>query len=440
LAIDAGANANPAASRILLQTLVFPPDGVSTADILGRLMRELQRLGHAVTVVTTTPHYNLDPAARAAQPLRGGNPLWRRSDYEGIDVFHVRVPAERRGFAGRSLGHLWFHAVTLVLSLRLRRRFDLLLVVSPPPSAGFVGALTAAVLRIPFLYNVQEMFPDALEHLGVIRARGMVVRLLAWGERFAYARASMIIAVSSNFVARLQQRGVAHDRLRVIANFADVERVRPLPRDDIAFARDLGIAATFNVLYAGNLGLAQDWETVLEAADRLRDRLDVRFVLIGGGVEAARIRALIAQRSLDNVLLLPYQAAGQVAAIYACSDLALVPMRPQLDFDTLPSKIYSIMASGRAALVCADPESEVAQLVERAGCGIVVPQSEGAAALANAIESAMTDRPALAAMGARGREYVARAFSPGAIAAEYHTVIQEVAHRSAHGRRERVSA
>lgn len=413
-------------ARVLIQTLVFPPDGVSTADILGQLARELTRLGHQLTVVTTTPHYNEDASARAGQPLRRrAAGLFRQSDFHGVPVYHIPAGSGRQNPISRLLDYIRFHVGAFTLAAALRRRFDVILVVSPPPTAGFAAAATAALLRVPYVYNVQEVFPDALEHLGLLRQGGWTARVIAWAERIAYRRAASVVAVSDDFTRRLGERG-AGERLRVIPNFAAVERLGPLPRETSTFAREHGLDDSFTVTYAGNLGLSQDWDAVLEAADQLVELTDLRFVIIGGGVESDRLRRRIGERSANNVLLIPYQPADRIAAIYAASDMCLVPMHEHLDFDTLPSKIYSIMASARAALVYGHPDSATGRLVRTVGCGFVVART-GGSALAAAIRSARSDRAELARMGQRGREYVLQHHTAQLVGRQYDELLRRVA-------------
>jgi colanic acid biosynthesis glycosyl transferase WcaI len=259
----------------------------------------------------------------------------------------------------------------------------------------------------------------------MVRPGGAGARIIARAERVDTRRAAAVIAVSDDFVDRLIERGVG-ERLHVVPNFADVERISPRPRADSPFAREHGLDGMFTVTYAGNLGRSQDWDALIDAAADLADDPAVRFVLIGGGVEAERLKRLVQERAAVNVVMLPYQPTERIAEIYGGSDLCIVPMREHLDFDTLPSKIYSIMASARPALVYADPNSAVARLVQDVNCGIVVPRSDGRA-LALAIRNAMMDRAELARMGERGRHYVVQHHTSGLVARRYDELLRMAA-------------
>ena len=268
-------------ARILLHTLVFAPDGVSTAYLMTDLARQLQRRGHQVTVLTTTPHYNVLPDALAAQPMRrrwGG--LLAESTVEGVRVLHVRMAPKGSKIWRRALDFIWFHVASVAASVRTVGAYDIVLAPSPPLTIGVVAWLQGVLRGVPAVYNVQEIYPDFAVNQGMLR-RPAVIRLWRWLERFVYARSAAVVPISEWFARTIRTRGVPEEKLVVIPNFVDTELYRPLPRDN-AFAREHGLVDRFTVLYGGNIGLSQDWESFLHAAERLRDH-PIDFVVVGGG-------------------------------------------------------------------------------------------------------------------------------------------------------------
>lgn len=411
-------------SRILLLTLVFSPDGVSTAQLMSELASDLRARGHELTVLTATPHYNVESEARASQPLRplfGG--LVYESEYHGIPVYHARVPSKSGRLGGRVGGYAVFHAISTVAGLVLGKRFDVILAPSPPLTIGLSATLLSRWWRIPFIFNVQEIYPDIAVHLGLLRNRS-VIRAMEFVERLVYERASAVVVISDWFRRILRAKGVPDHKLRVIPNFVDVDFMQPQPRDN-DFARHHGLHDRFVVLYAGNIGLTQGFETILESARALRDLQDVCFVIIGDGVRQAWLRSEITALGLRNVLLLNYQPRSLVPQIYATSDLCLVPLKRGAAWGTFPSKIYTIMAAGRPALVVADADSEAAWLVAEAECGFLVPP-ENPAALAETIRNAYRDRHGLPGLGDNGRRYVVAHHSRETVARQYDQLIQSV--------------
>ena len=411
-------------ARILLYTLVFSPDGVSTAQLLTELAAELQALGHDVTVLTTTPHFNVDVEARARQPLtRRWGALLQESRCGGIPVYHVRMRDKGTRVLGRLVDHAGFHAVSVFAGAVLGKGFDLVLAPSPPLTIGVGAWLIGLIRRAPFVYNVQEIYPDVAIRLGVLR-NGFLIRLSRWLERFTYRRARRVVVISERFRRDLLAKGVPDEKLVVIPNFVDADFVQPLPRHN-RFSSSHGLDERFVVLYAGNLGLTQGFETVLTAASSLAARREILFLLIGDGARRAWLEGEIAARGLTNVKLLPYQARSAVPEMYAASDVCLVPLKGGTARDTFPSKIYTIMAAARPAIACADEDSELAWVVREARSGIAVPPDD-ARALSEAISGALDGRRELAAMGSRGREYVASNYSRVSVAAKYDALIREV--------------
>lgn len=411
-------------ARILLLTLVFAPDGVSTSVLLTELALELQRRGHQVEVLTTTPHYNVDAEARARQPLtvrwRG---LLAASCLAGIPVWHVAIPAKGNRVGARLLDYLRFHAVSLLAGMSVIERPDVILAPSPPLTIGIVAWLLGLLRRAPFVYNVQEIYPDVAVSLGVLKNRA-AIRSFEGLERFIYRRARRVTVISEWFRRRLLDKGVAAAKLQVIPNFVDTEFIQPGDRCN-PFAQEHALEDKFVVQYAGNLGLTQGLETILAAARLLQDLPAVRFLIVGDGARRPWLEAQLAQQPSANVLLLPYQPRSRVPQIYAASDLCLVPLKRGTAQETFPSKIYTIMAAGRPVIASADPDSELAWVVEEAGCGWATPPDD-AQALAETIRTAYHQRNSLSSMGRRGREYVVKHHSLAAVAAQYDALICEL--------------
>jgi len=408
--------------RILLLTLVFSPDSVSTSVLMTELALELKKLGHDLTVLTTTPHYNVEPEARQRQPLRrrwGG--LLYESDCQGIPVYHASIPVKGSRVGARLLDYLRFHALSSLAGLTLTGPYDLILAPSPPLTIGLSAWLLGLVRRVPFIYNVQEIYPDVAVSLGVLQNKPMI-RLLEGLERFIYSRAGHISVISEWFRRRLLAKGVAEAKLTVIPNFVDTDFMRPSPRHN-PFRLKHRLTDKFVVLYAGNIGLTQGFETIIAAARQLTDLPEVQFVIVGDGTRRAWLEETLARQPLPNVTLLPYQPRSAVPDIYASSDVCLVPLKKGTAQETFPSKIYTIMAAGRPVIASADADSELVWVVEAAGCGWAVPPDE-ATALAQAVGQAYRQRDHLTAKGQAGRGYVVAHHSRRAVAQQYDTLLR----------------
>ncbi len=404
-------------AHVCFLTLVFAPDGVSTSILMSELALELQAQGHQVSVLTTTPHYNVDAEARGRQPLRrrwGG--LLYESRYHGIPVYHAAIPQKGERVGARLLDYLRFHLISTLAGLFLLRRVDVLFVPSPPLTIGLSGWILRLFKRAPFVYNVQEIYPDVAVSLGLLKNR-RAIRLLERLEAFIYRRASLITVISERFRQRLLAKGVPERKLAVIPNFVDTDFIRPGERQN-GFSAAHDLDGRFVVLYAGNIGLTQGFETILAAAGRLEDRPDIHFLIVGDGTRRGWLEEQLAARRPQNVTLLPYQKRSLVPELYAASDLCLVPLKKGTAQETFPSKIYTIMAAARPVIASADPDSELEDVVRTAGCGWAV-EPDNPTALAEAIASAAADRAAARARGQSGYRYVIETHSRPAVTAQY---------------------
>jgi colanic acid biosynthesis glycosyl transferase WcaI len=408
-------------ARILLHSLVFAPDGVSTAYLMTDLARGLRRLGHDVTVLTTTPHYNIDPEAIGRQPMtRDGGYL--RSTCDGIPVWHVPMPMKGEKVSGRMLDYLRFHAKSLLAPRRMLGEYDVVIAPSPPLTIGVVAWMLAARCGGRAVYNVQEIYPDFAINNGLVRGRAFIA-VLRWIERFVYSRSAAIVPISEWFSRTIAPRGIEPGKLHVIPNFVDTELYRPGPRVN-AFSAEHGLADDFVVLYGGNIGLSQDWDSWLYAAAALAD-LPIKLVAVGDGVRGDWLKAEVARRKLRNTLVLGYQPRERMPMINASSDIGTIPMKATTTRDTFPSKVYTILACAKPVIVSADADSELAWIIDQARCGRVVPP-DSPEAYARAVREAYEGRAELPAEGARGRAFVEREYSKEAVAAKYDRLVRDL--------------
>ena len=199
--------------RILLHTLVFPPDGVSTSILLSELTQDLQSKGHQITVLTTRPHYNRDLDAEAKQSLRprfGG--LYYVSNHHGMRVIHTWMPRKGQGVSGRLRDYLIFHILSLVLGILLIGRQDVVIVPSPPLSIGVIGWLLATFKGGKFIYNIQELYPALAVQLGLTTTNTPTYKLMAWLERFVYHLAPRRSPSSVNRFVSMSLRSASLNR------------------------------------------------------------------------------------------------------------------------------------------------------------------------------------------------------------------------------------
>lgn len=401
--------------RILVLHQHYWPEIAATAQVLTDLCEDLASFGHDVTVVCGQPSYRtLTNERQTACEVRNGVTIRRVWSY---------TPVQRT--IPRRLMHYGSYFASSLVHLLSSERPDVCFVMSTPPLLLGVSGTLARLLRgVPFVYSVQDLYPDVAVHLAVIEANGLAARTIELAARTFYGAASALVTLSSGMASRLSEKGLPRDRIHVIPNWADTSSIRPEARDN-SFAREHGLCDRFVVQYSGNLGLSQGLGSILAAADLLRE-LPVTFVMIGDGNARAALVAEIAERALPNVLLLPPQPRERLSLLLGACDVGLVTMKRGVGNDLVPSKLYGIMAAGRPVLAAVEHGSEVARVVEADRCGwVVAPEtpSELAEQIRAAYAMPVGEREAL---GRNARAACVELYTRKSLTRQYERVLLEV--------------
>ncbi len=405
--------------KILVVSLYYDPDQCqSNGPIIRALCNDWAAAGHEVTVLASFPHYSCE----AVWPEYRGR--WFQHDRVGqVNVIrsYIYVPLQRSSI-GRILNYLSFNISSTLAGLFSGKQ-DVIFVMSPPLTIGLTAFVLGLLKRIPYCYNLQDIWPEVAVKLGMLRGR----RLIAFFERlekFIYRHSRKIFVISDEFKTNLLNKGVPSEKIEVIPNFVDTNFIKPMEKTN-AFARAHGLAEKFVALYAGNVGLSQGLEVILDAAEQLQARQDILFLIVGHGSCREALIADAAQRRLQNVKFLPLQPESDVPAVYAACDVALIPLRRGITENSVPCKTYSIMAAARPYIAGVDAGSTVTKLTESVGCGICIAPENGAA-LAEAVLHLETDTTARQTMGKAGRNYVELHFAREAVTGRYRTALEHL--------------
>nr|WP_249419946.1 glycosyltransferase family 4 protein [Rhabdothermincola salaria] len=395
-----------------------------------RIAHELVERGHHLHVVTSLPWYQ----RHAIEPGWEGR-LVRNEDTGWGRVSRVHpFPTDKRNIPARALAFGGFTALATVVG-GLSRRPDAVLSMSPPLTLGPAGWSVARARQVPFVFNIQDVFPDVAVELGLLQGE-RVIAAARWLERTTYRLSDAVTVLSDDLADNVRAKitaGVEPSssarqaaKVRVIPNFVDTDWIRPGPTEN-AYRRDHDLVGRKVVMYAGNVGLSQSLDMVLATARRFADeRPDVVFVVNGGG--AARPELEDQARGLANVRFVDMQPKEHLPEVLAAADVHVVPLKRGLAWSSVPSKLYSILAAARPLVASVDPGTEVERTVERAGAGLSVPP-EDPDAFAGAVGELLDDPARASAMGAAGRQFVEGWASPAAVAAAYEELFDELAGR-----------
>jgi len=402
------------ALRVLVLHQHYWPEIAATAQILTDLCEDLAAAGHHVTVVCGHPSYrSANQAPVAAHETRNGVDIVRVWSY---------LPKERT--IPQRVMHYGSYFSTSLWSALTATKPDVCIVMSTPPLLlGVSGALLKMLRNVPFVYSVQDLYPDIAVHLGVVRENGAVARISNVVANQCYGRAAQLIALSEGMQQRLVAKGIDPTRISVIPNWADTASLLPQARDN-AFARAHGLNGTFVVQYAGNLGLSQGLEHVIEAAEQLKDQ-DITFALIGDGNARPMLELAAKTKRLDRVKFIRPQPRAELGHVLSACDVGLVTMRVGVGNDLVPSKLYGIMAASRPVLAAVESDTEVARVVNKYRCGWVV-RAESADALAEGILAARACAERTE-MGGRGRVACRSEYSRETCTKRYGQALLDVA-------------
>lgn len=413
--------------HVLIVTNYFPPEIGAASYLYYDLAETLADHGHRATVVTGFPRYR-------AHAHHG---ILRKDTVGRSTVIRVASsPFDKGGAIRRGLDHLYL-APSLALGGLLAERPDVILAYSPPLTLGASAWALSRRWSVPFIVNVQDLFPQYAVDVGLLTNRRMI-HAFEWLESAIYRSADAVVVNSPNSRVHVLARGGYPDRVTAISNWIDTDLIRPGPTEN-EFRRAHGLSGKFVVQYAGTMGYQQDLDTVIEAAEILRYDDSIRFQLIGEGVERDRLQARALDLRLSNVLFTPFQPRAEYPQVIQSANVALVVLRPEVKTPAIPSKLLGIMAAGKPVIVSADPLGDAPALVGEVHCGITV-QPGHAGFLAEAIRRLRDHADVTAEMGRQGREYAVANLSRETRVADYENVMRRAISSRARASQNELSA
>lgn len=403
--------------RILIHSLVFNPDGVSTAYLYGDIAQALKNSGHNVVVLTTTPHYNRVESQIASQPIKWIIPgFLKKSTYKGISVYHVPQKKFKSTFL-RLLGFVYWHIVSFLTGLSIKK-IDIIVSPSPPLTIGLLNIWLGKIKKAKVIYNVQEVYPDILG-----KQEGLIYNTLSKMEHFIYDKSDAVTTIDKVFYNTIRGRFKDPSKLHVIPNFVDTDIYKPLEKiSDLSpelFLRNNHL----KLVYAGNIGIAQDWETLIELAKLTTDR-PIDYYVIGEGAMRDYLKGKIVSGSLSNIHLLPYQPRELMPQIIAFSDIQFIFMDSKVAAQGFPSKVYTIMACGKPLLVCSPKNTPIYNFLQTLNCAKLIPELRPAEKAEKINQWLLSiDKSKLKEMGRRGLLAIEERYSKDAVTKQYNSLV-----------------
>jgi glycosyltransferase involved in cell wall biosynthesis len=400
--------------RILMINQVFWPDVAATAQHAHDLGKHLVAHGHEVHAI----------ASRAIYGKKGGA-LPARETKDGVHIHRVaRSFFGKAGIAGRAADFGLFYAAAALKALVVPRP-DVVICFTTPPFISALGHVLRAVRGCRSVYWVMDLYPDVAVACGVMQGSSPVVRMLERVNRWCLRRADRAVVLGRCMEERVRAKGVDHGQVVRIGVWSDQSEIAPIARETNPYRVEWGLGDRFVVMYSGNFGLGHDVDTMLSAAERLKDDDGIRFAFVGGGKKKEIVDAFVRERGLANVVLAGYQPRERLDASLSCADAHLVSIQEGVEGCVVPCKLFGVMAAARPTIYIGHPSSEVARVLDERGCGVLVRQGD-VDGLEAAIRKMAADRAGTSAMGDRARVALAETYNREMACEQWRVLLEQV--------------
>jgi colanic acid biosynthesis glycosyl transferase WcaI len=403
--------------KIVYVSQYYPPEMGAPAARVSAFAWRWAAMGHDVTVLTTFPNH----PTGVIPPAYRGRARMIEEDH-GVRVVRTYLyAAANKGIVKRGLCYVSFAASSILQGYGPIGRPDVVIATSPQFLVTLSGWMLSRLKGVPLVTEIRDLWPDSIVAVGAFPATSPLVRGLGVLERFVYRQSDLVISVTRSFIPLLRERGAR--RVTFISNGADPEAFGA-PADRAALRARYGLGDRFVASFVGTLGMAHGLDTVLDAAEILRERKDLVFWLVGEGARRVELEADARRRGLDNVRFQGQLPREDIPGVLAASDAALVLLRPDPLFETvLPSKMFEAMAASCPVILGVRGESRA--LLDESGGGIGIEPGSGEA-LTEAVSALAADPTARRRCGELGRTFVTSRLSHDALARDYLLALQDV--------------
>lgn len=378
----------------------FPPEKSSGSDLVEDLLEGFANEEWNIDLFTPTPTRGVTKAQRMEYCQR------KRVEkiLKGNVIIHrMHLYREGKSFIGRAIRYILFSIECLWKSVTVPA--DFIFTGSGPPSQGVVVALAKKISGKKVVYNLQDIFPDSLVTSGICDENSVLMKIGYAMEKFTYKNVDLIITVSDDMEENIRRKGVPSEKIKVVRNWIDTDKVFPIEREKNLVFDKLGITREkFLVVYAGNIGKVQGIDVIVRAAEKLKENVDIQFIIIGNGSEEEEIKNMILKKELNNIAMFPLLESEWVSQVYSMADVCIISCKPGTGGSGMPSKTWTIMAAGTPIIASFDKGSEMEKIITEAKCGICT-EAGNENTLVEAIEKMFFNKKDMKTMSYNAREY-----------------------------------
>tara|TARA_R110002096_G_scaffold180460_2_gene357760 strand:+ start:651 stop:1871 length:1221 start_codon:yes stop_codon:yes gene_type:complete len=404
--------------RILFLSHYFPPEVNAPATRTYEHCKQWVDHGHQVTVISCTPHH---PMGKVYPGYK--NRFYQVEEKDGIKAIKVLTyVTANSGFLKRTWNYV-FYMLMVTLIAPFISKADVVISTSPQFFNGLAGYFVSRIKRCPWVLEIRDLWPESILAVGAIKNKS-AIRLLEWLEKFVYRKADHIVPVTFSFKRHIENHGGDANKITVIRNGVNFDMFKLQERNH-EYARSVGVENKFVASYVGTHGMAHGLNVILDAAEKLKHKPEIAFLMIGDGAEKEKLLAERNRRQLDNVIMLEQQPKQKMPDIWSISDVSLVLLKKQdLFLTVIPSKIFETMAMKKPIILGVRGESQA--LIEEGNAGICI-EPENVDELVAAVIKLSEDSQAYNNYAENGYEYVQQHFDRKKLADQFEKILVNLA-------------
>lgn len=402
--------------KVIFPCSYYLPETAASLYITDNIVHACADKGIEVDLYTPSPTRNVPDGS-----------LWEREERQmdgKLRIHRFHLYGEGKNPMLRALRY--FLGEFILLHYCMWKKYDVAFVDSTPPIQGLKMPLIKWLKRKPTIYNVQDIFPDSLVGTGLTHEGSLIWKIGRMVEKITYRYADKIIVISEDFKKNIMAKGVPEDKIVVVYNWVDQNKVVDVPREENKLFDAYGLERSkFYITYNGNIGLTQNMDMLLDVAKELQEEYeDIHFVLVGNGAYLDEVKRKVADQQLENVHLLPFQPYEDISHVFSLGDASLVISKPGVGANSVPSKTWSIMSASRPVLANFD-ENELKTIIENNHCGIFTKAGDKDA-FKESILTLYNHRELCKEYGYNGRKFVLDNLTREVGTQKYVDVIKEV--------------
>lgn len=411
--------------RILFLTAYFHPEQAASPYLGENRNLAFADAGYDMVVYTPTPTRGISENVRQEYKKKKMEFL-----YDGKMIVHrFNLIGEKKNPILRA----WRYTMSCIKQLYIgifakdARSCDLMFIASTPPIQGAMAALIKKIRRdhIPFIYNLQDIFPDSLVGTGLAKKNGLLWKIGRVIENFTYRNADKIIVISQDFKRNIMAKGVPEEKIEVIYNWVDEQAVVNIPRNENKLFEKYNLDPNkFYITYCGNIGLTQNMDLLLDVAKELSTEENIHFVLVGEGADKARVKSRVENENINNISFLPFQPYEDISHVFSLGNAGLIISKPGVGENSVPSKTWSIM-SAECPVIANFDENEIKTILTENNCGIFTKAGDKEA-FKNAILELYHNQDKAVQLGKNGRQFIMENLTREIGTSKYVNVVKEV--------------